>query len=71
MAHLRILQVAKDGQDIEKGKLLPGKFKNDREAIASIKETGDYVFLPVHSITVKKGKKDVNNDNIQEQAEEE
>ena len=60
MAHIRVLQIVyavKGSKDADSLKLLPGTFKNDRDATNSIKEMGDYVFLPVHSITVKKGSK--------------
>lgn len=69
MAHIRVLQVAKDDKKGDSLKMLPGTFKNDQDATASIKESGDYLFLPVHSITVKKGKEKNGNNTIDTEEE--
>jgi len=66
MAHIKVLQILKgDKKESEQLLILPGTFRDDQQATASIKENGDYVFLPVHSITVKKGKKDNGNNTIE------
>jgi len=71
MAHIRVLQIVKgSSKEGDSVKLLPGTFKNDRDATNSIKETGDYVFLPVHSITVKKGSKNGATSIPEEQEED-
>jgi len=59
MAHIRVLRIQKTGK-VEALTVLPGTFNTDQEAMASIKEDGDYFFQEVHSVTVKKGKKDGN-----------
>lgn len=69
MAHLRVLQIVKGSKNEgDTLKLLPGTFKGDRQAHASIKENGDYLFLEVHSVNIKKGKEN-GNDATKQDAE--
>lgn len=49
MAKVTVLKVEDNGTV----KALPTEFNNDREAHASIKESGRYIFLQSEDITVK------------------
>lgn len=56
MGHVRVIKI-EEGKGENKGKdtltILPGTFPSDREATSSIKQSGQYLFLEAHKITVK------------------
>jgi hypothetical protein len=58
MSQIRVLKVEESGIPGQSDTLrvLPGSFPNDRDAVASIQESGNYLFLEVHEITIAEKK---------------
>jgi hypothetical protein len=55
MSKIRVLKVEESGIPGQSDalRILPGSFSNDREAVGSLQESGNYLFLEVHEITVE------------------